>query len=232
MSHHIGPRCRRPGSWSPGVGGRWLDRAKDGTEFVWGSVLAWEPPRRMVMSWADERGRRARPRPRARLRGRGHLHPGRRRHPGRAGAPAPGPARRTLGRRWPARSPRTAAGRRSSGNTARPWTCLPVRASITVAAPVEKAWRVYTEQYGSWYPRTTSSATARRDVGDRAARGRPLVREASRRLGAGVGPGAGVAAATPARAVLDVRGGLEAGPGPGALVRGRGAVLRGAGGTG
>jgi uncharacterized protein YndB with AHSA1/START domain len=29
----------------------------------------------------------------------------------------------------------------------------PVRASIVVAAPVEKAWRVYTEQYGSWYPK-------------------------------------------------------------------------------
>ena len=28
-----------------------------------------------------------------------------------------------------------------------------VRVSITVAAPVEKAWRVYTEQYGSWYPK-------------------------------------------------------------------------------
>ncbi|HEV7655842.1 MAG TPA: SRPBCC family protein [Mycobacteriales bacterium] len=29
----------------------------------------------------------------------------------------------------------------------------PVRASVTVAAPVEKAWRVYTEGYGSWYPK-------------------------------------------------------------------------------
>lgn len=29
----------------------------------------------------------------------------------------------------------------------------PVRASITVQAPVEKAWQVYTEQYGSWYPK-------------------------------------------------------------------------------
>lgn len=28
-----------------------------------------------------------------------------------------------------------------------------VTVSITVAAPVEKAWRVYTEQYGSWYPK-------------------------------------------------------------------------------
>jgi uncharacterized protein YndB with AHSA1/START domain len=29
----------------------------------------------------------------------------------------------------------------------------PVRASITVAAPPERAWQVYTEQYGSWYPK-------------------------------------------------------------------------------
>ena len=29
----------------------------------------------------------------------------------------------------------------------------PVRVSVTVAAPVEKAWTVYTEQYGSWYPK-------------------------------------------------------------------------------
>lgn len=31
--------------------------------------------------------------------------------------------------------------------------CPPVRASITVAAPIEKAWRVYTEQYGTWTPK-------------------------------------------------------------------------------
>jgi uncharacterized protein YndB with AHSA1/START domain len=29
----------------------------------------------------------------------------------------------------------------------------PVRASITVSAPIEKAWLVYTERYGSWYPK-------------------------------------------------------------------------------
>ena len=52
MSHHIGAEMPAARVIEPGVGGRWLDRAKDGTECVWGSVLAWEPPRRMVMSWA------------------------------------------------------------------------------------------------------------------------------------------------------------------------------------
>lgn len=28
-----------------------------------------------------------------------------------------------------------------------------VRVSVTVRAPIEKAWRVYTERYGSWYPK-------------------------------------------------------------------------------
>jgi uncharacterized protein YndB with AHSA1/START domain len=33
------------------VGGRVLERMSDGTEAPWGTILAWDPPTRFVMSW-------------------------------------------------------------------------------------------------------------------------------------------------------------------------------------
>ncbi|HEV7657346.1 MAG TPA: SRPBCC domain-containing protein, partial [Mycobacteriales bacterium] len=55
VGHHIGntPEVR---VLEPGVGGRWLDRDSAGVECVWGEVLTWEPPTRLVLSWAITSG--------------------------------------------------------------------------------------------------------------------------------------------------------------------------------
>ena len=35
----------------PRVGGRWYEIGEDNSECVWGQVIAWDPPRRMVLGW-------------------------------------------------------------------------------------------------------------------------------------------------------------------------------------
>jgi uncharacterized protein YndB with AHSA1/START domain len=41
----------------PGAGGRIIEAWSDGQEVTWGSVLAWEPPRRLLLSWNPNRTR-------------------------------------------------------------------------------------------------------------------------------------------------------------------------------
>jgi uncharacterized protein YndB with AHSA1/START domain len=35
----------------PRAGGRWFERSEDKVETSWGRVMAWEPPRRVLLAW-------------------------------------------------------------------------------------------------------------------------------------------------------------------------------------
>jgi uncharacterized protein YndB with AHSA1/START domain len=50
-THHIGKSPMAKCVIEGHAGGRCYSRQEDGTDCVWGQVVAWEPPQRMVMAW-------------------------------------------------------------------------------------------------------------------------------------------------------------------------------------
>src|SRR5207244_11264374 len=50
-THHIGEQPAEEVMVEPRSGGRWYERAADGTECEWGRVIEWEPPERVVFGW-------------------------------------------------------------------------------------------------------------------------------------------------------------------------------------
>ncbi len=50
-THHIGTTPFETIFIEPRVGGRWYERNATGAECEWGSVLAWDPPRCVRLSW-------------------------------------------------------------------------------------------------------------------------------------------------------------------------------------
>lgn len=50
-THHIGTTPFQDVIVEPHAGGRWFERDAKGGECDWGSVLAWEPPKKVVLAW-------------------------------------------------------------------------------------------------------------------------------------------------------------------------------------
>ena len=50
-THVIGQKPVADAVMEPRAGGRWFERAENGSECEWGRVLAWEPPDRVVLAW-------------------------------------------------------------------------------------------------------------------------------------------------------------------------------------
>jgi uncharacterized protein YndB with AHSA1/START domain len=50
-THHLAEQPGETAVLEPFVGGRWYERAHDGSETDWGTVLAFEPPHRILLTW-------------------------------------------------------------------------------------------------------------------------------------------------------------------------------------
>jgi uncharacterized protein YndB with AHSA1/START domain len=50
-SHHIAEKAAETAVIEPRAGGRWYERAADGSECEWGTVIAFDPPERVVLGW-------------------------------------------------------------------------------------------------------------------------------------------------------------------------------------
>jgi uncharacterized protein YndB with AHSA1/START domain len=50
-THHISKIDAKNAVIEPFVGGRWFERGVDDSECDWGTVLAWDPPARLVLAW-------------------------------------------------------------------------------------------------------------------------------------------------------------------------------------
>jgi len=50
-THYLGSSPLKTAVIEPGVGGRWYSLHEDGAEILWGDVLAWEPPARLLLAW-------------------------------------------------------------------------------------------------------------------------------------------------------------------------------------
>jgi uncharacterized protein YndB with AHSA1/START domain len=50
-THHIGETAFEAIFVEPRVGGRWYERNAEGKQCDWGTVLKWDPPHRVTLSW-------------------------------------------------------------------------------------------------------------------------------------------------------------------------------------
>ena len=55
-THHIAEPGGESAVLEPFVGGRWYERARDGSETDWGRVLVFEPPHRILLTWQMSSG--------------------------------------------------------------------------------------------------------------------------------------------------------------------------------
>jgi uncharacterized protein YndB with AHSA1/START domain len=49
--HSVGSSPQKDVVVEPRTGGRWFERAEDGSESMWGHVIAWDPPHRVLLAW-------------------------------------------------------------------------------------------------------------------------------------------------------------------------------------